>query len=213
MTVILASLLHLNTWLPGIIASSGGWVYVGLFGLIFVETGLVVFPFLPGDSLLFLCGSLAAITTGFSLPVLLVSLAVAAVLGDFVNFEIGKRLGRHILESPRWRRWIRPEHLQRSEAFFARYGSVAIFLGRFVPIVRTLIPFTAGMSKMPYTKFAHYNVLGGVSWICVALGAGYLFGNIPTVQNHFELIMLAIVAISLIPVGIAMLRQRKSSSN
>lgn len=208
MTVLLAGLLNLNQLLPQLIASWGVWIYVGLFLVIFVETGLVVFPFLPGDSILFLCGSLAAVTTNFSVVTLFLTLSIAAILGDLVNFEIGKRFGRHILHSERLSRWIKPKHLQQSEEFFDRYGSLAIFLGRFVPIVRTLIPFTAGMGKMSYPVFARYNILGGLSWMLVALGAGYLFGNIAVVQQNFELIMLAIVFVSLIPVVWTVLKRR-----
>ncbi|KRO28292.1 DedA protein (DSG-1 protein) [Lactiplantibacillus fabifermentans DSM 21115] len=195
--------------LPQLIAAYGNWIYAGLFLLIFVETGLVVFPFLPGDSILFLCGSLAALANhSLQLTILLPLLAVAAVLGDLVNFEIGKRFGTHVLNSKRLSRFIKPEYLQESQAFFDRHGSLAIFLGRFVPIIRTLVPFTAGMSAMHYPTFARYNIIGGITWILVAVLAGFFFGNIGFVQQHFELIMLAIVFISLIPVGITFLKRR-----
>ncbi|WP_318766453.1 VTT domain-containing protein [Lactiplantibacillus carotarum] len=209
MTTFFAMFFHLNTVLPQLISSYGNWIYLGLFLLIFIETGLVIFPFLPGDSILFLCGSLAALA-GPSLNIgwLAILLVIAAILGDGCNFEIGKRFGHHVLNSPRLRRLIKPQYLQESQAFFKRHGSLAIFLGRFVPIIRTLVPFTAGMSAMHYPTFARYNVLGGTAWIIVALGAGYLFGNIAIVQQHFELIMLAIVLISLIPVAISFLRHR-----
>ncbi|MFC6181549.1 VTT domain-containing protein [Lactiplantibacillus daowaiensis] len=210
MTVLISGLFHLNTLLPQLIASYGNWIYVGLFLLIFVETGLVVFPFLPGDSILFLCGSLAAMTSDLNVGVLVVSLGIAAILGDLVNFEIGKRFGHHVLSSPRLSRFIKPKYLKESQAFFDRHGSLAIFLGRFVPIIRTLVPFTAGMSAMHYPTFARYNILGGLTWIIVAISAGYLFGNIAIVKQHFELIMLAIVVISLIPVGITMLKHRST---
>ncbi|GEO68183.1 VTT domain-containing protein [Levilactobacillus acidifarinae] len=208
MTIIAASLLNLNTLVPQLLGQYGAWLYAGLFLLIFIETGLVVFPFLPGDSILFLCGSLAAGSGNLHLGVLLVTLTIAAVLGDFVNFEIGKRFGHYMVTHDRFKRWLKPQHLDRASAFFAKYGGLAIFLGRFIPIIRTLVPFTAGMGRMPYLSFARYNVMGGVTWMAVVLGAGYLFGNIPVVQQNFELIMVAIVLISLLPVGLAMLKRR-----
>lgn len=211
MTTFLALFFHLNTILPQLIASFGNWIYVGLFLLIFVETGLVVFPFLPGDSILFLCGSLAAMASqSLNLWILALTLIVAAILGDLCNFEIGKRFGSYVLNNDRLKRFIKPKYVQESQEFFDRHGSLAIFLGRFVPIIRTLVPFTAGMSAMHYPTFARYNIIGGISWIIVTLGAGYLFGNISFVQQHFELIMLAIVFISLIPVGISILNRRKT---
>jgi len=211
MTTFLAMFFHLNTILPQLISSFGAWIYVGLFLLIFVETGLVIFPFLPGDSILFLCGSLAAMASqSLNLWILSITLAVAAILGDLCNFEIGKRFGAYVLNNDRLKRFIKPKYMQESQEFFDRHGSLAIFLGRFVPIIRTLVPFTAGMSAMHYPTFARYNVLGGISWIVIALGAGFLFGNISFVQQHFELIMLAIVLISLIPVGFSVLNRRKS---
>lgn len=210
MPILLTSLFNLNTLLPQLIDAWGNWLYLGLFCLFFVETGLVIFPFLPGDSVLFLCGSLTATTHSLSLSLLLMLLTIAAILGDFVNFEIGKRAGHAVLTSPRLSRLIKPRHLQESQAFFARYGNLAIFLGRFIPIIRTLVPFTAGMSAMHYPAFIRYNALGGLAWIVVGLGAGYLFGNIPVVQHNFELIMVAIVLISLIPVGLAVLKRRHS---
>ena len=211
MTSILTILFHLNTELPQLINSMGPWIYGGLFLIIFIETGLVVFPFLPGDSILFLCGSLTALPAHpLNLWVLSSTLIVAAVLGDSCNFEIGKRFGKHVLHSPRLSRWIKPKYLQESQTFFADHGSLAIFLGRFVPIIRTLIPFTAGISTMHYPTFVRYNLLGGIAWISIAIGAGFLFGNISIVQQNFELIMLLIVIISLIPAGISLLTSRSA---
>jgi len=212
MTTFFALFFHLNTVLPQLIASFGIWIYVVLFLIIFIETGLVIFPFLPGDSILFLCGSLAAMAAqSLNFWALLITLMIAAILGDLCNFEIGKRFGHHVLHSERLKRFIKPQYVEESQAFFDRHGSLAIFLGRFVPIIRTLVPFTAGMSSMHYPTFARYNILGGITWILVTLGAGFLFGNISFVQQHFELIMLAIVFISLIPVGIGVLNRRRSS--
>lgn len=209
MTNFFALFFHLNTFLPQLINSYGNWIYLGLFLLIFIETGLVVFPFLPGDSVLFLCGSLAAMAgPELNVGILAVILVSAAILGDLCNFEIGKRFGIHLLQSQRFKRWIKPKHVAQAQAFFQKHGSLAIFLGRFVPVIRTLVPFTAGMSAMHYPTFARYNVLGALAWITLALGAGYLFGNVPLIQNNFELIMVAIVLISLIPVAISLFKRQ-----
>lgn len=205
-----ASIFNLTSLLPALISQYGALVYVGLFIVIFIETGLVFFPFLPGDSLLFLSGSIAALTTkGFNVFILLIILSIAAVLGDSVNFEIGKRFGTYLTTNEKWRKRINPKHLEAAQEFFAKHGHSAIFLGRFVPIVRTLVPFVAGGSEMPYHKFVLFNLLGGVSWVLVAVLSGYFFGNIPAVSNNFELIMVAIVIISLLPVVIVTLNQRR----
>jgi membrane-associated protein len=200
--------------LPQLIGQYGWLVYIGLFLLVFVETGVVVMPFLPGDSLLFLCGSLAAMSTHpLNLIVLAVALSIAAILGDGLNFEIGEHFG-HYLTGARWfQRVVKPEHMAQSERFFAKHGKTAIFLGRFMPIIRTLIPFTAGASKMRYRDFALFNVIGGISWVLVVLSAGYFFGNIAVVKSHFELIMLAIVVISLLPAGYLAMKKRGGVKN
>lgn len=200
--------------LPQLIGQYGWLVYIGLFLLVFVETGVVVMPFLPGDSLLFLCGSLAAMSTHpLNLIVLAVALSIAAILGDGLNFEIGEHFG-HYLTGARWfQRVVKPEHMAQSERFFAKHGKTAIFLGRFMPIIRTLIPFTAGASKMRYRDFALFNVIGGISWVLVVLSAGYFFGNIAVVKAHFELIMLAIVVISLLPAGYLALKKQGGVKN
>ncbi|MTV81872.1 VTT domain-containing protein [Secundilactobacillus folii] len=213
LTALLASVLNVQHLLPALIAQYGSLVYGGLFLVIFIETGVVILPFLPGDSLLFLSGSLAALSThSLNHLVLILLLSVAAIAGDSLNFEIGKRFGHH-LKNPRWQKLIKPKRLEQASNFYQRYGSLAIFLGRFMPIIRTLIPFTAGISKMPYRKFILFNVLGGVSWVTVAVLSGYLFGNIPGVQTHFELIMMAIVVISLVPAAILAIRSRRPKIN
>lgn len=207
-TTLLASILNMNHLLPSLIAQYGSLVYIGLFAIVFIETGLVVFPFLPGDSLLFLSGSIAAMTThSLNHIILIVLLSIAAIAGDTVNFEIGQRLSSH-LTSPKWQRFIKPKYLHEAELFFKKQGSGAIFLGRFVPIIRSFIPFTAGVSKMHYRRFISYNILGGVAWVSVAVLSGYFFGNIPLVKAHFELIMLAIVLISLIPAMLVLLKRK-----
>lgn len=198
-TGLLVSILNINHLLPVLIAQYGILVYLGLFVVIFIETGLVVFPFLPGDSLLFLSGSIAAMAShSLNHVILIILLSIAAIAGDSLNFEIGQRLGKH-LTSPKWQRWIKPKYLKEAETFFQNHGSSAIFLGRFMPLIRTFIPFTAGASKMHYHKFIFFNVLGGIAWVSVAVLAGYFFGNIAIVKSHFELIMIAIILISLLP--------------
>lgn len=211
MTLLLASLFHINLVLPQLMASFGHWIYVGLFTLIFMETGLVVFPFLPGDSMLFLSGSLAAVSgSGLNIGLLVVMLILAAILGDGCNFELGKRYGHRMITSRWLKRLFKPARIAAAEQFFAKHGSTAIFLGRFVPIVRTLVPFTAGMTGMRYRTFAIYNCVGAISWILVTLGTGYLFGNIAIVQQHFELMMMSVVLISVIPIALKFLKTRRA---
>lgn len=213
--ILLTSIIpNISQLVPQLIAQYGNLIYVGLFIVILIETGVVVLPFLPGDSLLFLCGSLAAVGQhSLNVWFLFGLLSVAAAVGDAMNFEIGQHFGQYLATSERWQRLIKPKYLQQSATFFDRHGKGAIFLGRFVPIVRTFIPFTAGISHMHYRDFAIYNILGAVSWVGIAVGAGYFFGNIPLIKAHFELIMLAIVAISLIPVLIVGLRSRKGQTD
>jgi membrane-associated protein len=203
--------LHLDKHLTQFVATYGGWVYGLLFLIVFAETGLVVTPLLPGDSLLFAAGALAA--TGALDPwVLLLLLIVAAVLGDAVNYAAGRFIGPRIFtatdRSSIWHRLLNRQHLDRTHAFFERYGGKAVILGRFVPIVRTFVPFVAGAGAMTYTKFAAYNVIGGVIWVAICLGAGYGFGNVPVVRENFSLVAIGIVAVSLLPVLVEMIRQR-----
>jgi membrane-associated protein len=203
--------LHLDKHLTQFVATYGGWVYGLLFLIVFAETGLVVTPLLPGDSLLFAAGALAA--TGALDPwVLLLLLIGAAVLGDAVNYAAGRFIGPRIFtatdRSSIWHRLLNRQHLDRTHAFFERYGGKAVILGRFVPIVRTFVPFVAGAGAMTYTKFAAYNVIGGVIWVAICLGAGYGFGNVPVVRENFSLVAIGIVAVSLLPVLVEMIRQR-----
>lgn len=213
--VLLTSLIpNLSQLVPQLIAQFGQLIYLGLFVVILIETGVVILPFLPGDSLLFLCGSLAAMSGhGLNVWLLLGLLSVAAALGDAMNFEIGQHFGQYLAASPRWQRVIKPSYMARSAQFFAKHGKVAIFLGRFMPIIRTFVPFTAGISRMRYRDFALYNILGAVSWVAVAVGTGFFFGNIAVVKAHFELIMVAIIVISLLPAAIMAIRQRGGRIN
>jgi membrane-associated protein len=203
--------LHLDRHLTEFVAAYGTWVYAVLFLIVFAETGLVVTPLLPGDSLLFAAGALAA-TGALDLWLLLVLLIVAAVLGDAVNYAAGRYLGPRIFtatdQASFWHRVLNRQHLDQTHAFFERYGGKAVILGRFVPIVRTFVPFVAGAGTMTYAKFATYNIVGGVIWVGICTGAGYAFGNVPVVKENFSLVALGIVAVSLLPVAIEMIRQR-----
>jgi membrane-associated protein len=191
--------LHLDTHLAALAAGHGALVYAVMFGFIFIETGIVVLPFLPGDSLLFVAGALAAKGT-FSLPVLVLvpALIVAAIAGDTINFAIGGAMRKHVLAAGRIR-FVKPEYLERTRGYFERHGRKTIVLARFVPVVRTLAPFVAALGKMPYRSFLAYNVAGGLAWVGVVLGAGYAFGNVPWISQHLTAVILGIVFISILP--------------
>ena len=190
--------LHFDHYLPGIIAAYGFWTYLILFLIIFCETGLVVMPYLPGDSLLFVAGALAG--AGFlQVEILLISLIIAAVLGDSVNYWIGHTIGMKVLEKNY--SLVKRRHLETTEEYFTRYGGLTIVIARFVPFIRTFAPFLAGVGKMQYSLFIVYNVTGAVLWICTFTLAGYFFGGLPIVQENFSLIIYAIIGISLLIVG------------
>ena len=199
---------HLNHW-AGVL---GPWLYVLLFVVVFCETGLVVTPFLPGDSLLFAVGALCSIEgSTLSLPVMLASLFAAAVLGDALNYSIGHYLGPVVFSSEH-SRFLNRQHLIRTQEFYARHGGKTIFLARFVPIIRTFAPFVAGIGRMSYSNFAMWNGTGAATWVLSMTLAGYFFGHIPIVQRNFETVILAIIAISLMPIGIEWLRARRQAS-
>lgn len=189
--------LHLDVHLGSLIAQYGSATYGVLFLIIFCETGLVVTPFLPGDSLLFATGAFAALG---SLNVLtaFVLLVLAAILGDSVNYAVGRRLGPAAVEKAHGR-WLKREHLERTQRFFETHGAKTIILARFVPIVRTIAPFVAGVGQMHYRRFVAYNVAGGILWVGIFLFAGFLFGNVPVVKKNFTLVVFAIIGISLLP--------------
>ncbi len=188
--------VHLDKHLDTVIGDYGSWTYPILFVIIFAETGFVFTPFLPGDSLLFASGALAA-RGSLNIALVFVLLGGAAILGDTVNYWIGKYLGDYILK--RHSRWIKKEHLDQTHAFFEKYGGKTIIIARFVPIVRTFAPFVAGLGAMTYSRFLAYNVIGGVGWVVLCLGAGYFFGNLQVVKDHFSLVIMAIVLISIMP--------------
>ena len=205
--------IHLDTHLTELVATYGRWVYAVLFVIIFAETGLVVTPILPGDSLLFAAGALAA-TGALDIKVLLVLLVVAAVLGDAVNYAVGDAVGPRIFRSVDrtswWQRMLNRDHLARAHEFFEKYGGKAIILGRFVPIVRTFVPFVAGAGTMTYGSFALYNVSGAIIWVGICTLGGYAFGNVPFVRDNFSLVALGIVAVSLIPIALEYLKSRRA---
>jgi len=213
--------LHLDTLLPQVAAQYGTWLYVLLFLVIFAETGLVVTPFLPGDSLLFAAGALAATIdpeTGqhvLRVEVVAALLLAAAVLGDAVNYAVGHYVGPKVFSSTDdaglVHKLLNRKHLAQAHAFFEKYGGKAVVLGRWVPIVRTFVPFVAGAGAMTYRTFFVYNVLGAVIWVGVCVGAGYLFGNIPIVKQNFSIVMLAIVFVSLLPAAFEFLMQRRAA--
>jgi len=200
--------LHVDRHLAEIVETYQAGTYGILFAIIFAETGLVVTPFLPGDSLLFAAGALAARDI-LNLGLLLVLLSVAAILGDAVNYTVGATLGRRI--SPD-NRWIKKEYLDKTQAFYDKHGAKTIVLARFVPIVRTFAPFMAGMGNMSYTRFAIYNISGAVLWIFSMTIAGYLFGGLPIVEEYFSLVVLGIVAVSLLPILISWIQSRRAAA-
>ena len=204
---------HLDQYLAALVVEQGVLIYAILFAVIFCETGLVVTPFLPGDSLLFTAGALAATSTGATLDgqgglhmgLVLPLLIVAAVLGDAVNFAIGSRLGPAFLEKEKVP-LIKKAHLQKTQEFYARHGTKTIVLARFVPIVRTFAPFIAGIGKMQYRTFFTFNVVGAIAWVVICAGAGYFFGNIPVVKKNFELVVLGIIGVSVLPIVIELFK-------
>jgi membrane-associated protein len=207
-TTLLYSLFALDTNVAEFAAQYGHWVYALLFVIIFAETGLVVLPFLPGDSILFIAGTVVAVA-GLDIHVLVAVLVAAAVLGDSVNYAVGHAIGPRVFRRPD-SRWLRKDHLRRTQAFYERYGGVTIIIGRFVPVIRTFAPFLAGVAGMSYRRFLSYNVVGAVAWIASLVYAGYLFGNIPWVRDNLALIVVAFVAVSLIPAALTFVRERRS---
>jgi membrane-associated protein len=208
LTTLFYSLLALDQTVTQIASQHGHWLYLLLFLIIFAETGLVVFPFLPGDSILFIAGTVVA-TAGLNVHLLVVLLIVAAILGDTVNYSIGRYIGPRAFDKPD-SRWFKQAHLRRTQDFYERYGGVTIIIGRFVPIVRTFAPFLAGVAGMEYRRFISYNVVGGVAWISSLVYAGYVFGNIPWVKQNLTLIVLAIVAISLLPAVSTFIKEHRA---
>jgi membrane-associated protein len=203
-------LLHLDKHLGEVIRAYGTYTYALLFAVVFLETGLVVTPILPGDSMLFAAGTFAGLGD-LNVWVVFGLLSVAAVLGDTVNYAIGAYLGPKVFSYDK-SRFFNPEHLKKTHAFYEKYGGKTIIIARFVPIVRTFAPFVAGIGSMTYFTFLSYNVIGGVMWVAVCVFAGYFFGNLPIVRQNFTLVVFAIIGISILPAVIEFIRHRRSTA-
>ena len=212
MAYLIDLFLHLDVHLAEFVAQYGLWVYAGLFAVIFAETGLVVTPFLPGDSLLFAAGALAA-TGAMDLWLVLGLIAAAAILGNSVNYAIGRAIGPRVFAAGDGTgiqsKLLNRQHLDRAHEFFEKHGAIAVISSRFAPIIRTFVPFVAGAAAMSASVFLLYNLAGGLLWTIVCVGAGYLFGNVPIVKNNFSIVALGIVAVSLLPIAIELIRSRR----
>ena len=207
--------LNLDVHLAEFVAQYGVWVYAMLFAIIFIETGLVIWPFLPGDSLLFAAGALAA-TGVLDISIIVILLIAAAVAGDAVNYSIGRYVGPKVFSAHDYRGFLHKllnrDHLDKAHAFFEKHGGMAVVSGRFVPIVRTFVPFVAGAAAMTASTFVFYNIIGGIIWVVVCAGAGYLFGNVPIIKDNFSLVAIGIVLVSVLPIVIEFLRARQRAS-
>jgi len=201
-------LVHLDVHLGALIRDYGVWVYAILFAIVFAETGLVITPFLPGDSLLFVAGALAALG-GIDVHILVLSLILAAVLGNSTNYAIGRYLGKRLFRD-RSSRWLNPAYLDLTHAFYEKHGGKAVVISRFIPIVRTYVPFVAGLGAMGYGRFTLFNVAGAVIWVASLCYAGYFFGNLPWVKQNLTLIIFGIIGASLLPIAIGALQARRA---
>ena len=200
-------IIHLDKTLSDIIAQTGYWVYAVLFGIVFLETGFVIFPFLPGDSLLFTAGVLSH-EGGLNVGILMALFPCAALCGDVTNYTIGKWVGPRIFRNPN-SRILNPKNLDKTHAFMEKYGPKAIIIARFVPLIRTMCPFVAGMGYMTFGRFIRYSVIGALVWTVVCVGAGYLFGQIPIVRQNFAVAILGIILVTIIPIAVEFIRHRK----
>ncbi|MGL5252907.1 MAG: DedA family protein [Moraxella sp.] len=199
-------ILHIGDHLQELVKNYGNWIYAILFAIVFCETGLVVLPFLPGDSMLFAAGAIAAVGD-MNVFVLMGLLIIAAVLGDFVNFEIGKHFGQRLFANPS-SKIFKQSYLQKTHDYYEKYGGRTIIIARFIPIVRTFAPFVGGMGKMNYAQFARYNVMGAVLWVTLFTLLGYFFGQLPFVKQHFSWIMIGIIVVSVVPMVVEIIRHR-----
>lgn len=207
-TLLVDFILHIDVHLAELVANYGTWVYIILFCIIFCETGLVVTPFLPGDSLLFMAGALSALDSNdLNISFIIPLLIVAAVLGDGLNYSIGRYFGKRLFSNPD-SKIFKQKYLKRTQDFYAKHGGKTIFIARFVPIVRTFAPFVAGMGKMTYKRFGMFNITGGITWICLFCFAGYFFGNLEIVQQNMKFILIAIILISVMPAIIEVIRNK-----
>lgn len=206
-TLGLAYLLHIDQYLSPIVAHYGVLAYLVLFFIIFLETGLVIAPFLPGDSLLFTAGAFAGVGA-LNVYLLFFILSLASIAGDFVNYQVGYWLGRRLLARDKIR-LIKKEHLYKTHDFYEKYGAKTIIIARFVPVIRTIAPFVAGVARMSYRQFLFYNIIGGVLWAAIFIFGGYFFGNLPVVQKNFSAFILGIIVLSFVPAIIGYWRHRK----
>lgn len=205
-------ILHVDVYLTGFVATYGALTYFLLFAIIFCETGLVVTPFLPGDSLLFAAGSIAANEqSNLNIQLLTVSLLIASILGNKTNYLIGRAIGPRVFTA-KSSRWLNRQHLEDAHRFYEKHGGKTIIFARFIPIIRTFAPFIAGVSYMTISRFTLFNIVSAILWICSLLGAGYYFGSIPMIKNNFTLVIYAIIAVSLLPPAIAFLTKLKAKS-
>lgn len=206
-------ILHLDQHLIYLLQNYGTLLYVLIFIIIFAETGLVVTPFLPGDSLLFALGSVISFDSQNTINVYLmfVVLSIAAILGNISNYWIGRYLGDRVLNAKQ-SRWINPKHIEQTQVFYQKYGALAVILSRFAPLVRTFVPFVAGVGKMSFTRYCFYTIVGGVFWVGSFLFAGYFFGNLPQVKDHFHLLILGILVVSVLPALIGWFKMYRAKS-
>lgn len=209
---IISFIVHIDQHLVEIIRDFGNWTYGILFAIVFVETGLVIFPFLPGDSLLFAAGTFAAIGS-LSLPTLLLVFFFAAVIGDSLNYEIGKKVGTTIRPGTLMGKMINQEKMNKAEMFFNKHGGKTIVIARFMPFIRTFIPFVAGASRMKYSYFLMYNIVGATLWVGSCTLLGYFFGNIPIVKENFSAVLIVIIFLSVIPAFVGFIKSRKSTTS
>lgn len=216
MDTIIDLFLHLDVHLARFVVDYGLLVYGIIFAIIFAETGLVVTPFLPGDSLLFACGALAA-TGAMDISLVFILIAAAAILGNSVNYFIGRAIGPRVFVATGgeglMQRLLNRKHLDRAHEFFEKHGGMAVVLSRFAPIIRTFVPFVAGAAAMNASTFLLYNIAGGVLWTAVCVGAGYAFGNVPVVKDNFSMVAIGIVFVSLVPIALEMLKHRRESTS
>jgi len=206
LTALVGVALHLDTHLAEFVAQHGAWVYALLFVIVFIETGLVIWPFLPGDSLLLVAGAIAA-AGGMDIAAVMATLVAAALTGDNVNYTIGRWIGPRVFHYEK-SRWFNPAHLKRANAFYEKHGGKTIILARFIPIVRTYVPFVAGIGGMPYARYIGWCVVGALAWVLSLCSVGYFFGNLPVVKNNLTAVILLIVAVSILPGVIAWLKAR-----
>jgi membrane-associated protein len=204
--------LHLDVHLAEFVAQYGIWVYAMLFAIIFIETGLIIWPFLPGDSLLFAAGALAA-TGVLDIRLVMVLLIIAAIAGDALNYSVGRYVGPKVFSAHDYQGFLHKvlnrDHLDKAHAFFEKHGGMAVVSGRFVPIVRTFVPFVAGAASMTASKFVTFNIVGAIIWVVVCAGAGYVFGNVPIIKDNFSLVAIGIVIVSVLPIAFEMLKARR----